>query len=91
MVIPYIDYLIEHTVDNTTIPNEVVGAVIKQDITPIKAWREYFHLSINELATRLNISEAEYTELESLENPNKTMLKKIASILRINLDQLNVW
>lgn len=90
VVIPYADYLKEHAAETTAIPNEVVGAVIKQDITPIKAWREYLHLSITELATRLGISEAEYTQIENQEKPNKTMLKKIASALNIKLDLLNV-
>lgn len=90
VVIPYADYLKEHATETSAIPNEVVGAVIKQDITPIKAWREYLHLSITELATRLSVSEAEYIQLETQEKPNKTTLKKIASALSINLDQLNV-
>ncbi|MCQ8119446.1 helix-turn-helix domain-containing protein [Methylomonas rosea] len=90
MLIPYTDYLKENTLDNTTIPNEVVGAVIKQDITPIKAWREYLHISTTKLATLLGVSETEYTELENQEKPNKTMLEKIASVLSIKLDQLNV-
>jgi len=90
VVIPYADYLKEHAVDNATIPNEVVGAVIKQDITPIKAWREYLHLSINELATRLGVSEAEYIDIENQEKPRKNALNKIAAALGISIVQLNV-
>lgn len=90
MMIPHAGYLNKHAVDNATIPNEVVGAVIKQDITPIKAWQGYLHLSTAELATRLGVSEAEYTELENQEKPNKAMLKKIAFVLSIKLYQLNV-
>jgi hypothetical protein len=36
MVIPYIDYLIEHTVDNTTIPNEVVALLLNKTLHPLK-------------------------------------------------------
>jgi len=89
VVIPYADYLKEHAVKNATIPNEVVGAVIKQDITPIKAWREYLHLSTAELATRLGVSETEYIDIENQEKPHKPLLKKMAAALNIKLDQLN--
>ncbi|MCQ8183452.1 helix-turn-helix domain-containing protein [Methylomonas sp. SURF-1] len=90
VVIPYADYLKEHAVNNATIPNEVVGAVIKQDISPIKAWREYLHLSITELAMRLGISEGEYIDIESQEKPGKNALNKIAAALGISVVQLNV-
>lgn len=90
VVIPYADYLKEHALDNATIPNEVVGAVIKQDITPIKAWREYLHLSTAELATRLGVSEAEYIDIERQAKPSRTWLKKVATALGITIAQLNV-
>lgn len=90
VVIPYADYLKEHTVDNATIPNEVVGAVIKQDITPIKAWREYLHLSISELATRLGVSEAEFIDIENKDKPRRNILNKVAIALGITAAQLNI-
>lgn len=89
VVIPYADYLKEHAAEFATIPNEVVGAVIKKDITPIKAWREYFHLSEEELAKRLGISATEYLDIENQERPNTNTLRKIAIVLDINADQLN--
>ncbi|MDT4330977.1 helix-turn-helix domain-containing protein [Methylomonas sp. MED-D] len=90
VVIPYADYLKEHAANNATIPNEVVGAVIKQDITPIKAWREYLHLSTAELATDLGISEAEYIDIENQDKPRRNILKKVATALRITVAQLTV-
>lgn len=90
VVIPYADYLKEHAFANATIPNEVVGAVIKQDITPIKAWREYLQLSTTKIAELLDISEARYIEIENQEKPSTSTLKKIAEIFGITVAQLNV-
>lgn len=89
VVIPYADYLKEHAAESATIPNEVVGAVIKQDFTPIRAWREYLQLSSAELATRLGVSETEYIDIENQEKPHKPLLKKMAAALNIKHNQLN--
>jgi len=90
VVIPYADYLKDHAAESATIPNEVVGAVIKQGITPIKAWREYLHLSSTDVATRLGVSEADYMNIETLEKPNKHMLNNAATALGISIAQLNI-
>lgn len=90
VVIPYADYLKEHSAISSTIPNEVVGAVLKRDITPMQAWREYLHRSISEIAAELNMSEAEYLSLENQVKPNKNVLKQVASVLGISSEQLSV-
>lgn len=90
VVIPYADYLKEHAIETATIPNQVVDAVIKQDITPIKAWREHLHLSTIEIAKQLGISETEYIQIESQDKPGRNFLKKIATVLGITLAQLDV-
>ncbi len=90
VVIPYADYIKEHAAISTTIPNEVVGAIIKRDVTPVQAWREYLHRSISEIAVELNLSEAEYLVIENQAKPSKSALKQVASVLGINTEQLNV-
>ncbi len=90
VVIPYADYLKKHAGESATLPNEVVGAIIKQDITPTKAWREYLQLSTAELANRLDVSEAEYTEWENQDKPSRNRLKQIAAALGISVTQLSV-
>ena len=90
VVIPYADYLRKHASESDAIPNEVVGAVIKQNITPIKAWREYLHLSTTELATHLGISEVEYIDIENQDKPRRNILKKVATALGITVAQLNI-
>ncbi|ANE56180.1 helix-turn-helix transcriptional regulator [Methylomonas sp. DH-1] len=89
VALPYAGYLKDHVTEATTIPNEVIGAVIKQDITPIKAWREYLHLSTDEVAHQLGVCEAEYIDIENQKKLHKPLLKKMAVALNINIDQLN--
>lgn len=90
VVIPYADYLKGHTAESATIPNEVVDAVIKRDITPMQAWREYLQHSIKDIAAELNLSEAEYLAIENQAEPSKSVVKKVASLLAIRAEQLNV-
>lgn len=90
VVIPYADYLKVQAIESATIPNEVVGAVVKQAMTPIKAWREYLQLSTTELATRLGISEDEYIDIENQEKPKMNIVKKVALALGLTVEQLNV-
>jgi len=73
-----------------TIPNEVVGAMVKMDKTPLQAWREYLQLSEQELALRSGISEMQLVEMEKQPSINKSRLKSIAAELGLNVEQLNI-
>jgi len=73
-----------------TIPNEVVGAIVKMDITPLRAWREYLQLSKLELSVRLGISEMQLVELEDQPILNKSKLKSIAAALKLNVERLDI-
>jgi predicted transcriptional regulator len=72
------------------IPNEVVGAIVKMDKTPLQAWREYFQISEQELSVRLGISEMELVKMEKQPNHKKSSLKIFAATLGLNVEQLNI-
>lgn len=87
-VIPYDDYL-AITGTNELIPHEVVSKIV-DGVTPIKAWREYLNLTQEEVAAKLNISQAAYAQQESVSNPRKATREKIATVLGITLEQLDI-
>ena len=69
-------------------PHDVVKANVKGD-SLIKAWREHFGLTQEELAERAGIKQPALARLEKTEsNPRKSTLKKIADAMGISLEQL---
>jgi len=90
VVIPYAEYLKHNVVEGGTIPNEVMEAIIKGDLSPIKAWREYLHLTQAEVASRLDVSQAAFAQMEAVDKPRKKSLKRVAAALGITLVQLDV-
>jgi len=89
-VIPYEDFLQLYSQKESLIPNAVVGKVIEDGVTPVRAWREYLKLTQTEVATRLEITQAAYAQLEASERPRKSTLQRIATALGITVEQLNV-
>ena len=87
-VIPYADYLNLSEGRKPTIPNEVVGKVVNQDMSPIRAWREYLRLTQAEVAHRLGISQSAYAQQEAKQNVRRSTREKIARALGINPEQL---
>jgi DNA-binding XRE family transcriptional regulator len=94
VVIPYEEYaaVFRDTVDSTeesTIPHEVVQRVLKEQISPVRAWREYLGLTQAEIARRLGISQPAYAQMETPErNCRVATVKKLATALGITLEQL---
>jgi len=88
-VIPYSDYLALSANRPMTVPNEVVGKVLKLDLTPIRAWREYLGFTQTEVAQKLGISQAAYTKQENSSRLRKSSKEKIATVLGIQLEQLD--
>lgn len=74
----------------SAIPNEVVGAIVKMEMVPLQAWREYLQLSNQELSGRLGISETQLAEMERQPSLNKSSLKRIAAALGLNVEQLDI-
>lgn len=89
-VIPYEDFLRLYGQKENLIPNAVVGKVIENSITPMRAWREHLKLTQAEVATKLEITQAAYAQLEASQRPRKSTLQRVAAALGITLEQLNI-
>lgn len=88
VVIPYEDYLSQHG-GNDLIPHEVVSLIV-DGATPIRAWREHLHLTQDEVARRLGISQPAYAQQETVAKPRKATREKIAMAFGIRADQLEI-
>ena len=70
------------------IPGEVTLAII-DGTHPIRAWREYKNMRINELAKKIGISGSYLSQIENgKRNPTIETLKNIASALDIEPEML---
>lgn len=92
-VIPWDEYqkLTRHDPDETDvwIPHEVVKANVINGASMIRAWREYFGMTQQELARRAGMAQPALARLEKSDSkPRISTLKKIASAMEINLEQL---
>ncbi|MDP1813330.1 MAG: helix-turn-helix transcriptional regulator [Leadbetterella sp.] len=71
-----------------TVPGEVTFAVL-DGTNPIRAWREYKQIKMNELAGKVGISSAYLSQIENdKRNPTIDTLKSIAKELKIDIDML---
>lgn len=65
------------------VPNEVVGHMVKDGLTPIAAWRRHLGLSQAEVAARIGISQPAYAQQEQAAKPRKATREKVAGALGI--------
>ncbi len=75
------------------IPTDVVELMLETQYGPIKAWRRHKDITKAEMASRLDITEKEYRAIDkesSCNNIGYGALKKIADILGITLEQLDL-
>jgi DNA-binding XRE family transcriptional regulator len=90
-VIPYDEYLrlVPKKESDDTIPHEVVGLVIKEGMTLVKAWRSYLGLSQKEVANRAGITQPALSQMEKSDNVLRDdTLEKLAKAMGLSLDQL---
>jgi DNA-binding Xre family transcriptional regulator len=73
--------------DDELIPAEFANRILNGE-SPVRVWREYRGLTAKELAARVGISEADLGQIESRDRSRVEMLKRIAVILSIDLDDL---
>lgn len=71
------------------VPEAVVSLVFDKHYTPIKAWRTHLKLTQEQVATRLDISQAAYSQHETNDNIRPATLAKIAKALGVTLEQLD--
>lgn len=89
VVIPYAEYVAHHP-EKDLVPNEVVGYMVKQQMTAVAAWREYLGLSQQEVANRIGISQSAYAQQEQAAKPRKETRLKIAAAFGIAPTLLNL-
>jgi DNA-binding XRE family transcriptional regulator len=102
VILPFVDFAREHPTeaelikpktrripDGDYIPNEVVGLRIKQDMTLLRAWREYLGFTQAEIAGKAGITQAALSQMESGENKlHKATRVKLAAAMGLNPEQL---
>lgn len=72
-----------------TIPNAVVKMHVLEEMPLIAAWRTHLSLTQAEVARRMDISQAAYSQIENAKNPRVATRKKVADALGIDLRQLS--
>ena len=90
VVVPYEEYAAAFALDaaqvaqESTVPHEVAARVLKEQVSPIRAWREYLGLTQTEVAVRMEISQSAFAQMEAPEaRPRMNTLKKVAAALGI--------
>ena len=79
-----------NTDQEVTIPNEVVKMHLLEEMTLITAWRTHLCLTQEEVAHRMGISQAAYSQIESAKRPRKSTMNKVAEAFGIDERQLSV-
>ena len=95
VVVPYEEYAAVFVdtagqeVKDTTVPHEVASRVLKEQISPIRAWREYLGLTQAEVAARMAVSQSAFAQMEAPDSkPRMNSLKKLAAALGLVTAQL---
>ncbi len=95
VVVPYAEYAAafagfgaqEST--EATVPHEVASRVLREQISPIRAWREHLGLTQADAAARMGVSQSAFAQMEAPEaRPRMNTLKKVAQALDIAPAQL---
>ena len=89
-VVPYGEYLrLIGRRDEPTFPHEVVGANVIDGKSLIRAWREYKKITQQDMAEKMGITQAAYSQMERPDSRlRRVTLKKIAAALGVDVDQL---
>ena len=89
VVIPYEEYIQLLPKEDTTIPHEVVGLVVKKGMNLVKAWRTYLGFTQLEVAKKAGITQAAVSQMEKSDNPLKNAtLEKLANAMDLSIEQL---
>lgn len=76
------------TQNASTVPNNVVNLSFDKNLTPMAAWREHLGLTQIQVASRMNITQAAYAQMERVKKPRKVTLQKVADALGLTVEQL---
>ena len=92
VLVPYEEYQSMIAQDlNITIPHDVVERHILEEVSLIRAWREYKRLSQQDVAKKMGISQSAYSQMEKSDaNLRQSTLTRLAAALEIMPEQLVV-
>ncbi|WP_435369065.1 helix-turn-helix domain-containing protein [Photorhabdus laumondii] len=76
--------------DEETIPHEVVGIMVEQQISIIAAWRVYRDLAQSEVAEKLGVGQSAVSQWEKSEKSRRSTLEKLAMLYDCRIGQLMV-
>jgi len=89
VVVPYKEYIELVGEKSIYIPHEIIEKKILEGKSIIRSWREYINLSQDEIAKRMKISQAAYSQMEKPgANLRKKTLQRIAVAMDIDIEQL---
>lgn len=88
VVVPYSKFMTLYTKKEGLIPHNVVSATVDGD-SPIKAWRKHLGFTQAEIASRLNITQAAFAQIETSDRPRKSTLRSVADALGLTVEQLS--
>ena len=77
--------------EEKTIPHEIIKSIAHQGISPVQAWREYLGLTQAQVAEKMGISQAAYSQMENAKKIRKATKMKIATALDIDYSQINIF
>lgn len=90
VVIPYTEFLRLCERAEHLVPQEVVELVVMEEMSPTRAWREHLGLTQAEAASRMDISQPAFAQMEAPSaKMRKSTLRKIAEALGIHVEQLD--
>ena len=71
------------------VPHEVAARILKEQVSPIRAWREHLWLTQAEMAARMEVSQSAFAQMEAPEaKPRMNTLTKIAAALGLTTAQI---
>lgn len=89
VIVPYKEYIDLVGEKSIYIPHEIIEKKILEGKSIVRSWREYINLSQAEIAKRMKISQAAYSQMEKPDaNLRKKTLQKIAVAMDIDIEQL---
>ena len=102
VVVPYEEYVATFAVkgkkgkrkiktkkEEPTIPHDVVVYALKEQVSSVRAWREYLGLTQADVAARMDVSQSAFAQMETSDSKLRMKtLKKIAAALGLVPDQL---
>ena len=91
VVLPYEDFQrLAHPIDtHSGVPSEVVDLAFDNGWSALRAWREHLGMTQNDVAAKLGISQAAYSQHENSSTLRSATRAKIAAALGINSEQLD--